>query len=110
MSEGTDERRVVPIVCTLNASDVPARIDEWRSFVSQWVLESEKGQTSARFRLAPGDEALTIAASLAQREKECCAFFEFAISIGAQDRWLSVSVPSGAEATLSGFADMLIAP
>jgi hypothetical protein len=110
MSEGTDGRRTIPVACTLTASDLPDRIDEWRSFARQWVLARETDPTSARFLLAPGDEALVAAASLAQREKECCAFFEFSISIEAQDRWLSVSVPSGAEATLTGFADMLIAP
>ena len=109
MSEGTEQRRTVPIACTLNASDLPARIDEWRSFVRRWVVESETDPTSVRFRLAPDDEALVAAASLAQREKECCAFFEFAISIQAHDRWLNVTVPSGAEATLSAFADLLVA-
>jgi hypothetical protein len=110
MSEGTDQRRIVPIACTLNASDVPARLDEWRAFARQWVLEGETRTAAARFRLAPGDEALAAAASLAQREKECCAFFDFAISIDAHDRWLSVTVPSGAEQTLADFAAMLVAP
>ncbi len=99
--------RTVPIACTLTADDLPTRVNEWKSFVRDWVLDREEGSLSARLRLAPGDEALVAAVSLAQREKECCAFFEFAVAIEADTRWLCVSVPEGAESTLASFADML---
>jgi hypothetical protein len=110
MNEGHDERRIVPIACTLNAGEMPARLEEWKAFVRQSVVASETSPTSARFLLTSTDEALVAAASLAQREKECCAFFDFAILIEAQQRWLNVTVPSGAEETLASFAATLVAP
>ena len=60
--------------------------------------------------MAPGDEVLLAAASLGQREKECCAFFDFTIALEADARWLCVAVPEGAEATLASFVDALAAP
>jgi hypothetical protein len=53
------------------------------------------------------DEAMLAAASLSQLEKECCAFFEFSIEIGAGSRWLVVRVPEAAQDALSSFMTML---
>jgi hypothetical protein len=102
-------RWTVPIACTLNADDLPVRLDEWKTFAHDWVVRSECGSTSFRLLLAADDRALVAAASLAQREKECCAFFEFTIALHADERWLNITVPDGAEEVLSAFAATLTA-
>lgn len=107
MSEIAPARRVVPIACTLTANDVPARLAEWKAFARESILSCDIEPLSARLRLTPGDGALLAAVSLAQREKACCAFFEFSIALDDGDRWLCVSVPEGAGETLAGFAELL---
>jgi hypothetical protein len=97
----------VPIACTLSADDLPARLAEWQDFHRSSVRAIERTPSSARLLLAPSDEVLVAAASLSQLEVKCCAFFEFAIVLHAEERWLHVTVPAGAEDTLSSFLDIL---
>jgi len=107
MNERAPTRRASPIACTLNASDLPARLAEWEAFGRSSVLARAAGTVSARFRLRPGDEALVAAATLAEHEQACCSFFEFSIALEEGERWLCVGVPEGAEATLAGFVELL---
>jgi hypothetical protein len=96
------------IVCTLTAADLPARRVEWQEFYRTSVTELEQATpVTVRLRLAGTDESLLAAASLAQREKECCAFFEFAIVLEPTEKWLTISVPIGAEEVLTDFVGML---
>jgi len=50
---------------------------------------------------------LAAAVDLAQREKACCDFFEFAIVIESDALWLSVRVPAEASRVLDDFARLL---
>lgn len=77
----TPEGEPIPIACSLDAGSLAERIDEWR--------------------------ALVAAASLGQREKRCCAFFDVAIGLGADSRTLSLTVPDGAEGALGAFVVLL---
>ena len=98
----------IPIACTLTADDQPGRLDEWRSFFATQVAAVElPAPDRARLRLADGSAAVLAAADLAQREKQCCGFFEFAIELGAQGRWLSVGVPAEAAPVLADLVDLL---
>ena len=97
----------VPIACTLEAGDLPERLAEWRAFGHSSVRATEAHATSARLLLADGDDVLLAAASLAQREAQCCAFFDFAVELGPEARWLSVRVPAGAEETLRTFLELV---
>jgi len=98
----------IPIACTLTADDQPGRLDEWRSFFATQVAAVElPAPDRARLRLADGSAAVLAAAALAQREKQCCGFFEFAIELGAQGRWLSVGVPAEAAPVLADLVDLL---
>jgi hypothetical protein len=98
------------VACTLEAGDLPARVAEWQAFYRSSVTATEAGPEDARrlrLRLEPSDATLAAAASLSQREKQCCAFFDFAVELESDGRWLTVAVPAGAEATLSDFTKML---
>jgi hypothetical protein len=74
------------------------------------VTAVEATTSVARLKLDTSPDALGDAASLSRREKECCAFFDFAIDVNAEVPWLVVSVPAAAGEALSGFLDVLAAP
>ncbi len=91
------------IACKLDAGSLAERIEEWRALVATSVVEVDAGTTSVRFVLDDSEAALVAAASLGQREKECCAFFDVAIEIGAKRRALTLRVPDGAEEAMATF-------
>ncbi len=105
----TPEPGVVPIACSLDAASLGDRAGEWRALVAAWVTAVEAGDTAVRLVLRDSDAALTSAAALAQREKECCAFFEVSIALEADRRTLVLSVPDGAEEALAAFVALLSA-
>ncbi len=57
--------------------------------------------------LDPTEAALVAAVGLAQREKQCCPFFDVALDIGADRRTLSLRVPDGAEEAMATFVALL---
>ena len=98
----------VPIACTLTVQEQPDRIAEWREFFATHVSGiDEMAPAAARMRLADGDAAVLAAADLAQREQACCAFFDFAIQLRADGRYLSVAVPDDAAPVLHDFLGLL---
>ncbi|HVB91526.1 MAG TPA: hypothetical protein VND70_05440 [Acidimicrobiales bacterium] len=107
MSGVVDGAPPVPIAGTLETEDLPARHAEWQDFFRSSVVTSEISPSAVRLLLEPSDGALLHAVSLGQREKQCCAFFDFAIMVEAAQRWLSVTVPVGTEETLTRFLTML---
>ncbi len=102
-----DAPRDVPLACDLDAGSLAARVGEWRQLVASAVVSVEPGPTSVRLALADSDDALVAAASLGQREKQCCAFFDVSIDIGPAQRALVLGVPEGAEEALATFMAML---
>jgi anti-sigma-K factor RskA len=103
----TTEPVGVPIACSLDAASLGERAAEWRALVATSVTAVEAGETAVRLVLRDADSALTSAAELAQREKECCAFFEVSIALEADRRTLVLAVPDGAEEVLAAFVALL---
>jgi anti-sigma-K factor RskA len=97
-----------PIACNLDAGSLADRVEEWRAMVATSVVRVEAEPAAVHLVLEPSDDALVAAAALAQREKQCCPFFDVAIDIGAQERTLSLRVPEGAEEAMATFVAMLI--
>lgn len=99
------------IACSLDAGSLADRVREWRDLVGTSVqsveVEPADRPRSVRLVLDPSDEALVSAASLGQREKQCCEFFDVAIEVGVDRRSLVFSVPPGAEDALAAFVEML---
>jgi hypothetical protein len=85
----------VPIACSLTAAAADDRIDEWRRFLAASVDATERiSPQQLRMHLTSTTD-LAEAVDLAQREKDCCDFFEFSIAIEADALWLSVRVRPG---------------
>jgi hypothetical protein len=104
---GSGEAVPVPIACTLSLDAIPDRCAEWQDFASTAVLEIESDPRSVRLYLGPAATTMAAAESLARREKECCAFFEFTFTADNGQPVLTVSVPDGAEPALHSFVQML---
>jgi hypothetical protein len=96
-----------PIACSLDSGSLADRVEEWRAMVATSVVRVEAEPAAVHLVLEPSDDALVAAAALAQREKQCCPFFDVAIDIGAQERTLSLRVPEGAEEAMATFVAML---
>jgi hypothetical protein len=90
----------IPIACTLTAAEQLNRGDEWRQFLVEHVVEIDRSESSARLRLAHGDNVILIAVDLARREKACCAFFEFGLELLPDAIWLRVETPPEAATIL----------
>jgi hypothetical protein len=98
----------IPIACTLTAADAEIRVDEWRSFLATATMASERlSGHQLRLQLAPSPGVLASAVDLAQREKACCAFFDFSIDVAPDQLWLCVTVPPEASSILDDFVSLL---
>jgi hypothetical protein len=96
-----------PIACSLDAGVRSERVEEWRALVASSVSTMSSDATTVRLVLDESDAALLEAASLGQREKACCPFFEVSLELTAETRTLSLRVPEGAEEVLAAFVAML---
>ena len=97
----------VPIACSLDAASLGERADEWRALVASSVTSVEVDECEVRLVLRDSDAALTTAVDLAQREKECCPFFDVSLTLEADRRTLLLAVPEGAEDVLAAFVDLI---
>jgi hypothetical protein len=103
----TTEPGSVPIACSLDAAGLGERADEWRALVASAVTSVEADGRAVRLQLRDSDAALTTAVALAQREKECCPFFDVSVLLEADTRTLVLAVPPGAEDVLASFLDLI---
>jgi hypothetical protein len=94
----------VAIACSLDVEGLEERLAEWRVFVaSPAVVGIESEPTAVRLVLDGSDAALAAAASLGQREKQCCPFFDVAVELDGRRPALRLAVPRGAEEALASF-------
>ena len=98
-----------PIACNLDPETLGERAGEWRALVAWSVVSVEVGATAVRLVLRDAEADLTSAVALAQREKECCPFFDVSLELEADRRTLVLAVPDGAEETLAAFVALLSA-
>jgi hypothetical protein len=96
----------VPIACTLSEEATVDRVEEWRDFLRTAVATTEARETEGRVLLKGGDDVLLRAVDLAEREKACCAFFEFSVALDDQGRWLIIAVPEDATPILQGLLSL----
>jgi hypothetical protein len=94
----------VPIACSLDAASFRERAEEWRALA---ISSVQIAGTAVRLVLGPSDTDLIAAVALAQREKECCPFFDVSVELQADRRTLVLGVPDGAEEVLDAFVALL---
>ena len=94
------ERKIVPIACTLEATDAADRTGEWAEVVAR---ADERIRTDDGVRLRfPAEPALAARlAELAAKEADCCAFFDFSLSLAHGETWLEVTAPPDGQPILT---------
>jgi MerR family transcriptional regulator, copper efflux regulator len=97
----------IPIACSLDAASHGERADEWHALVASSVTSVQADPRAVRLVLCDSDAALTSAVALAQREKECCPFFDVSLTLDADRRTLVLAVPDGAEEVLAAFVALI---
>jgi hypothetical protein len=94
VSEETDGEGEPPIVCSLDASAVPGRLDAWQAALVH-VAEREAIDGGVRLVLTP-DAPIGEVAALAAAEQDCCTFFAFTLTVDGRGTALEVRAPMAA--------------
>lgn len=88
----------VPIACTLVGGDVPQRISDWKDALTA-VNARQPIAGGVRLELC-SDAPVARIAELAVAEQQCCAFFEFALTVDSRGVALEVTGPDDAAAVV----------
>lgn len=88
------DRTTVPIACTLDESELPGRLAEWRRLAEHVVDRTDTDQ-GMRVRFDRSVSAADVA-DLAAREQGCCSFLTFTMQIAADGTTLDVTAPADA--------------
>ena len=91
----------IPIACTLGATEALTQFGEWKDLLSQLATNTSRTAPGRLEIILPTDLTnVTALIQLAQREKACCAFFDFTLVIKAERVTLVVDVPPEASSML----------
>lgn len=94
----------VPVACRLPLSSARTQMDEWRTLLATQAVAADRvSPTEISLRLRADLDQIGALIRLAQREKACCPFFDFAIRIEAETITLRVCVPEDGAALLDHF-------
>ena len=86
----------VPIACSLEAGEMPERLDGWRSVLGRVAGRTATDDGGLRLTFDP-DVDLAAVARLVAAEQGCCAFFAFALTVDQRGVALEVRAPDDAE-------------
>jgi DNA-binding transcriptional MerR regulator len=84
-----------PIVCTLDAGSMSARLAQWQSILARATARTTTPEGALRVAF-DDDIDLGELAGLVAAEQHCCAFFSFAITVDGRGVALEVRAPEGA--------------
>ncbi|MET9735741.1 MerR family transcriptional regulator [Streptomyces sp. NPDC006458] len=92
--------RDAPVACTLDGSELGARVGQWRALVARAGRREEVGD-GVRLFFPPQAELAATIARLAAAEQGCCAFFDFTLHLTPTALQLTVRAPESAAGMLS---------
>lgn len=96
----------VPEACTLPTVEQPLRVAEFDELFADAVRPAERmGPLMLRLYLPPGDQVVSAARELVDRETECCSFFSFEIRGSAAGTELEARVPESRIAVLDAIEE-----
>jgi hypothetical protein len=83
-----------PVACDMSAApDTPVqRVAEYRRLFSQALTGRERSEAGIRFRFRADPGLAEWVRDLAEREKACCAFFNFTVTADDREVWWDASV------------------
>jgi DNA-binding transcriptional MerR regulator len=85
----------VPITCTLDAGDMPERLDGWGSVLGRVAGRTATDDGGLRLTFDTGVDVAALARLIAA-EQDCCAFFAFALTVDQRGVALEVRAPDDA--------------
>ena len=85
-----------PVACTLNAAEMPGRLQEWQELLTH-VVDRTAIDGGTRLQL-DADTPLDQLALLLTAEHRCCSFFAFAITVDSRGVALEVRAPGEGQA------------
>ena len=90
-----------PVVCTLDAGELPGRLQEWRDVFGHIVGRSpiDDGIRLELDSATPLDQL----ALLMQAEQRCCSFFAFSLTVDHRGIALEVRAPAESRAMVDVF-------
>lgn len=89
------DRDAPALACTLSANEVGDRLAQWEDVVAGSVgRDSIDGGTRLRFGR---DVDIAALAALIAAEQDCCRFFTFTLTVGAESVLLDVTGPADAQ-------------
>ena len=94
------ELEPAPVACTLDASELPGRIQEWRDVVGHVVARTPI-DGGLRLELDTG-APLDQLALLMRAEQGCCSFFAFSLTVDHSGIALEVRAPAEGRAMVDG--------
>lgn len=92
----------VPVACTLEPSELPDRLAQWRAVADGAEAHHVQPDGSVRLELGP-DADLPRLATLVAAERSCCAFLDFTITVDSSGVALEVRAPGGGSDVLLAF-------
>jgi hypothetical protein len=95
----------LPIACSLNASELPARLDEMAALGRAALIDARTEPTRAQLRFAAGIGVRARVEAIVAAESECCAFLDMRVSDEPDSVVLTIDAPEDAELVLAELVD-----
>ena len=101
--------KTLPIACTLTPGELAARRDELLTGVVAHARERAERPGGFAWRFDAGPDILRAIAAVIDRERQCCAFLRFELTVepAGGPVWLAVTGPAGTKELL---ADVVAGP
>jgi hypothetical protein len=101
---GVDEHRraleLVPVACTLGATEGPERLAQWRSVFAAHGAGRERGPDYLLLRFRDDPDVSRELQQLVDAERSCCAFVEWAVERSGAELVVRITGDGDALATL----------
>ncbi|WP_030861965.1 MerR family transcriptional regulator [Streptomyces sp. NRRL F-2747] len=92
--------REAPVACTLGGAELGERTAQWQALVTQ-ATNREEVADGIRLTFPSTPEVAAELAALAAAEQDCCAFFDFTLSLAPARLTLTVRAPEAANSLLA---------
>jgi hypothetical protein len=101
------EFRDLPIACTLTSAELRARREELLPGLARLADRAEEIPQGRRYRFAPTSEILQAITRAIDRERQCCRFFRFHLTVEPDGGPFSLEVtgPAGTGEFLAELID-----
>jgi hypothetical protein len=95
----------LPIACSLNATELPARLNEIAELGRAALLDVRQEQTRAVLRFSAGAGVRDRVNGIVGAESQCCAFLAMSVRDEPDTVVLTIQAPDGAEVVLQELLD-----